>query len=107
MLRLTHIYFGKEKADGKSLLKAADHELETLWVKGHQIVPCITRYLLLLIIMAIICVISDFRDGTNEIFVLLGWQAVKISGSAPTFRESLSVPPSKVKQSALLLKTET
>jgi len=36
---MSHTYlFGKEKADGKSLLKAAGHELETLWVKGQQIV---------------------------------------------------------------------
>jgi len=37
LLRLTHIRPGKEKADGKSLLKAAGHELETLWVKGQQV----------------------------------------------------------------------
>jgi len=42
---------------------------------------------------------SGFRRDVNEFYALLGRYAAKSGNSAPTFRDDLSVPSSRVKQS--------
>jgi len=44
------------------------------------------------------CVCSDSRLGVHEVFVVLGWHAALIGSWLLTFRGSLSIPSSKVKQ---------
>jgi hypothetical protein len=48
------------------------------------------------------CVVSGFRRGVNEIFALLEFYAAYIASLSPTFRDNLSVPSSRVKQSKTL-----
>jgi hypothetical protein len=43
--------------------------------------------------------ISGFRRGVVEVFALLGYCAAYVGSYLPTFRDSLSVPSSRVKQS--------
>jgi len=53
------------------------------------------------------CVISGFRRGVNEIYALLGSYAAWIGNYVPTFRDSLSVPPSRSKLESLTFENGT
>ena len=49
--------------------------------------------------MYVLCMISGFRRGINEICALLGFHAAQKGNFLPTFRDNLSVLSSKVQQS--------
>jgi hypothetical protein len=44
-------------------------------------------------------VISGFRRDVDEICAILGYYAAQSGSSVPTFRDSVSVPPSRVMKS--------
>jgi len=48
-------------------------------------------------VLAALCVISCFRREVGENCALLGYYAASSGDSLPTFRDNLSVPPSRVK----------
>jgi hypothetical protein len=45
------------------------------------------------------CVVSGFRRGASDVFPLVGYYAALIRIQLPTFRDSLPVPSSVMKQS--------
>jgi hypothetical protein len=51
-----------------------------------------------------VCVSSGSRCGANEILAVLGCYAALVGSYLPTFRDNLSVPSSKVKQTIWPLK---
>ena len=57
--------------------------------------------------LPVLCVISGFRREVDEIWALLGYYAVYSGNSLPSFRDSLSVPSSRVMKSKKKVRKES
>jgi hypothetical protein len=65
-------------------------------------IPCVQFHKTLyraLLSKFILCVMSGFRGEVDENCDLLGYYAASSGNSLPTFRDSLSIPSSRVKKS--------
>jgi hypothetical protein len=61
-----------------------------------------TRLLVMRYMSEVIRMISGFRLDVNLICAILGFYAAYNASSLPTFRDNLSIPSSRVKQSSLV-----
>ena len=69
----------------------------------HSFIPAFSEIIpLILFFRAIILLILPYSvlqtNGVSEVFALLGCYSARLGSSLPTFRDSLSVPSSKMKQ---------
>ena len=68
-----------------------------LWIK--PIIKCVSCWVTYIHDRQIICVISGFLRGLNEICDLLRCYVAYISNVSPAIRDNISVPSARVKQS--------